>query len=421
MGCGSAIETGAADLAAVALGPETGGLSADLIPVINAGVSAANGGGVTGALEAGGEALAGQEISGAFGVGSGNDAFNSVLGITGDNPAGTGLPDIGGSINSAIGATGGANPAPDTTNAAGATVNPQGATVAPPAASTSISPSSGGGFTPAGNVGDVGANQINANIGGGITGAQTPSSPSLGSVGAASNSAIDAYSTDQIGSTGSGLTGQFASGAGGSPSLTSNLPSTDFSASAPAAAGAAGGASSPSLLQQVESAGVKAALPLGSLAYEAIKGPAQLPGSATALEAGGAATAPLLGLENQGATEAQTGQLTTAQQSTITQYVQQAQNQLIQQLASEGVTNPTQDSRYIAGMQTIQQNAAAQQQQYINAAITEATSAGGAASSNISSAANMQIQQDTDFQNSLAAAFGALGGSIGGVNVQVKP
>ena len=91
--------------------------------------------------------------------------------------------------------------------------------------------------------------------------------------------------------------------------------------------------------------------------------------------------------------------------------------QLLQQLASEGVTNPTQDTRFIQGMQTIQQNALALQQQYITAAINEATSAGGAASANLSAAAQEQLQLDTNYTTELQAALNALGTSIGGVNV----
>jgi hypothetical protein len=425
MGCARVVEDVAevgGDIAAAATG------NAELIPLINAGVSTA--GGVAqgesigkaagqGAI-AGGEALAGQELAGAVGIGSGNDAFNSALGITGDNPAGTGLPDIGGSLNSAIGATGGTS-APTDTNAAGATVNTAtGQTLAPSTLPSTTAPSSGA-VTSAGSVGDIGSSQINANLSdlsSTAAGAGTSGSPDLGSVtggqslapstlpstgGASADSALQSAGTDSIGAL-------------QNTPAPANLPSTAGSGFGAENASAGGGLSD--WLPKKSTIGT-AALGALPLAYEAIKGPAELPGSATQLEAGGAATAPLLALENQGATEAQTGQLTAAQQATITQSVQQQQNALLQELASQGVTNPTQDSRYIAGMQQIQQNAAAQQQAYITAAISEATSAGGAASTNIATAANEQITNDADFQQALAAAFGALGGSIGGVNVKV--
>ena len=419
---------------------------------------------------AGGEALVGGTpkedlLAGATaGVGSSVDVGNAI-GL--DNSISGSLSDAAtGALGGVSDSLGLSTPSADTAitdNAAGAGVNSNGTTVTAPSTSTSVTPS-GGSVIGAGQSIDAGANQIGTQLdtGGDVAGTATSGSPDLGNVGGStsvpSNSVGQEFSGTSVpGESGTSL-GQTASGAIGGEStdtLGASNPNASLQnqfanaqtavaqsggayqegifgpsggtgtgpiggvsssgAAAPAASGATSG-----LLGKVENAGINAALPLGALAYEAIKGPSQLPGSATALEAGGAATAPLLALENQGSTEAQTGQLTSAQQATITQGVQQQQNQLIQQLASQGVTNPTSDSRYIAGMQQIQQWAQAQQQQYITAAINEATSAGGAASANISQAANDQIQSDTAYQNALAAAFGALGGSIGGVNVNTK-
>lgn len=67
----------------------------ELIPFINAGETYAGGGNIGQSLLSGGEALAGQEALGSLGIGSGNSIFNNALGITGDNPSGFGLPDIG--------------------------------------------------------------------------------------------------------------------------------------------------------------------------------------------------------------------------------------------------------------------------------------------------------------------------------------
>lgn len=414
MGCGSAVEDVVevgSDIAAAATG------NAEFIPLINAGESTV--GGVAqgeslgkaagqGAI-AGGEALAGQELAGAVGIGQGNSAFNSALGITGDNPAGTGLPDLGSAFGggttptgAAIDSTTGLPVSQETTNAAGATVNSAtGGTVAAPSTPTaSGAPSSGGGFTSAAAAPDLGANQVNTLFDDSVSsGTQTGASPNLGSVSAppiSSATAINQSPTDSLGSV---TNPQPVQG----PAPVANV--------APATGGSSG------LLGQAESLGLKAALPLGALAYDAIKGPSALPTQDSALVSGGSVTGPLQQLETQGATEATTGQLTPAQQATITQYTQQQQNQLIQQLASAGVTNPTQDSRYIQGMAQIQQQALALQQQYITAAINEATSAGGAAAGNISAVANQQVQEDTDFQNSLAAAVGALGSSLSGTNL----
>lgn len=424
MGCRAAqtIETLGADTLAAVTGQEWA------IPLINGGISAANGGGIKGALMAGGEALAGQELLGAVGVGQGNDVFNSALGITGDNPAGTGLPDIGGFFNGSGGGASGSAPA-ETTNTAGATVDSAtGNTVAPPATPTSVAPSSGGGFTSANAAIGAQSNSIDSQFAQGlgadtslssidVPGVQTGSTPSLGSISGAasdsslasagSNAAIGAANTSPIGAT----SDIFSQAAGGAPQLTANLPSTDFSGSAPASGGATGGIKDwlPSK-SDVGSFAMKAALPLGSMAYDAIKGPAKLPSESSALGPNGAATAPLLAMETSAANEAATGQLTQPQQAQVLQYVQQQQNQLIQQLANAGVQNPQSDSRYIQGMQQIQQNAIAIQQQFIQQAISEATSAGGAASNNIATVANQQIALDKDFQDSLAATFAVLGG-----------
>lgn len=395
----------------------------ELIPVANAAETTA--GGVAsgesfgkalgqGAL-AGGEALAGQELLGAVGIGQGNTAFNNALGITGDNPAGTGLPDLGSLFGgtSAGGSTVSANGqaidsatglpvGQESINPAGATINTAtGETVAAPSTATSVTPSSGG-FAPAGSASDLAATQVGTQLGGAgdVAGTSTSASPGLGSVGAAEN-AIGATTTDSL-------------GANTSPIQANTINLGGGSAVAPAAATPSTGG----LLNTIESSAAKSAIPLAGLAYEAIKGPASLPSASTSLAPSGAATAPLLALENQGAQEALTGKLTPTQEANVEQYVQKQQNELIQQLASQGVVDPTKDSRYIEGMRTIQENALALQQQYITAAINEATSAGGGASANIANVANQQIQLDKDYQDALAAAFGALGGVSGGLTIK---
>jgi len=401
MGCGKAIESTALEVGGAAIGGAIGG-------PIGAGIGAA-----------GGSALSGGSIkqdllAGATaGLGSSVDV-GQALGLD-TSISGTIENEIGNAFNSAgsaLGLTGdGASAAGDTaTNAAGATVNPStGTTVSAPSATTVAAPASGGGgIASPSNLADTFASQTQSELDSGVLGGSSAptSSPRLGSVsspaagssggnfsynlsgnptGAAANSAIGAAGSDAIGST---------SGGG----LKDFLPSK---------------ASIGNTLE-------KAALPLAGAAYSAIKGPAALPADARNLQAGGAATAPLLALENQGANEAITGQLTQPQQAQVLQYVQNAQNALFQQLASAGVTNPTQDSRYIAGMQKIEQDAMALQQQFITQAIQQATSAGGAASSNIASVANEQIQQDTEYQNALSAAFAALGGSIGGGGININ-
>ncbi len=395
MGCGKFIAP------AVDIGAEliTGGTATPFLPLINAGVNtgvglaegeslgkAAGQGAISGV-----ETLGLQELGGAVGVGPGNTAFNDALGITGDNPAALGLPDIGAMFNNAVGGAT-STPAPGTLpstaigeNAAGAGINASGATVTAPASPTSTAPSSGGGFSSAGSI-----------LSGGGTDSilqQSLAPSSLPSTaGASLDSAIGAAGTDSIGAVSQ-------AGAAASAPPTGASSGSGLSSWLPAKA-------------DVGKAVLSSALPLAAAGFEAAKGPAKLPADAKNLQSGGAATAPLLGIEQQQATEAQTGQLTPSQQANIEQYVQDQQNLILQQLAGEGVANPQQDSRYIGAMNDLQQKVLAMQNNYVQQAIGNATSAGGAASANISSAANMQIQNDKDFQDALAAAFGALGGNV---------
>lgn len=409
----------------------------------SAGASALNGGSIGQDLLAGavgglgtsvdvGEALGlGGSIGGSIGnaasdaIGGVGDALGIGNPLSGISDAVSGIGDSLGLGSSSSGSGAGAIDSStglpvgqESTNAAGATVNSStGATVAAPSSTSSITPVSGGGSVGAGDLGGFESNQIGANLGGGTaSGAATSASPGLGSItsGASADTALGSATPDAIGSTGSGLDSGDQSFLDSAKSAAQNigLP-TGSSGSSNNNSSSSGG-----FLNGLESSLGKEALPLAGLAYQAIKGPSQLPSQASALETGGAATAPLLSLENQGATEASTGQLTPTQEANVQQYVQSQQNQLIQQLASEGVTNPTQDSRYISGLQQIQNNALQLQQQYITQAIQEATSAGGAASGNIATVANEQIQNDADYQNALAAAFGALGGFAGGNSQQ---
>jgi hypothetical protein len=161
--------------------------------------------------------------------------------------------------------------------------------------------------------------------------------------------------------------------------------------------------------------------PIGKLAVgaipalaTAIKGPSAVPSSIQPLTAGGAVTAPLLATEASQLGEANSGTLTPGQAATIGTYVSQASSALYQQLANEGVTNPTADSRYIAGMQQIQQQALAMTQSYINAAFTNGFSAAGAAAGDLTTAANAQVAQDTAFSTALNSAMTSFGLIEGG-------
>jgi hypothetical protein len=143
--------------------------------------------------------------------------------------------------------------------------------------------------------------------------------------------------------------------------------------------------------------------------YEALSGPAALPSSAKALQAQGNT------LNSASATDlatAQAGTLTAPQQANISQYTQNATNILYQQLASEGVTNPQGDSRFIQGQQQIQQQALAMTQQYIQQSFTNAMSEAGQAANDLGAATTAQTANDTAFTTALGQATASLGGSF---------
>lgn len=183
----------------------------------------------------------------------------------------------------------------------------------------------------------------------------------------------------------------------------------------PVAADAIGGKAGGVLNGLIPSASTleKAALPAGMLAYNAIKGPPPLTAEGKALGVGGAATQPLLDTEKQQLGIANSGQISAPQQQQITNFVNEQQNELIQQLASQGVTNMAGDSRFIQGMQQIREKAIALQQQFIAQALQAGTAAAGAAAGNLNSAAQQSLQNDTNFQSALSSAVGSLGNIFG--------
>lgn len=162
---------------------------------------------------------------------------------------------------------------------------------------------------------------------------------------------------------------------------------------------------------------LKYALPLGELGKTLIDGPQKLPSNAQPLEAGGSVTGPLQDLEKQSLNAYNSQTLTPGQQAQIDQYTQNAQNALYQQLAGSGVTNPNQDSRFIQGMQQIQQQAEAMKQQLLQTDLSAGTGAAGQASQNLFGTAELQNKQDEDYQNSIAAAIAAFGQMSGGGSI----
>jgi hypothetical protein len=388
------------DVAAVATG------NPELIPLINAGERTAGGlakgesfGKALGqGAISGGEALAGQELAGAVGIGEGNSAFNKALGIN-ISPAATGLPNIGGFISdTASKAMGGVSDFLGISGGSGTTVPDSSVgqsfsgTSVPGEISTPSVPtaaSTGGGFTSASSLTSGSSPSVDA-----LLGASTSSPTSLGSLtpqlGGASASDIDS------------LSAPFSAGV---TSAASSIPSGAASATAPTSGG---------FMSSLESAAGKAALPLGAAAYSAMKGPEPLPSAAHPLELNGTITAPLAATEKTGLDAYNSGTLTAPQQATVLKYVQEQQNQLIQQLVNSGVTDFRNDSRYLAGMEKIQQDSIAMQGQMLQQTFNNAFSAAGAAGQNLSSVANEQVALDKDFQDAMASAFAGIGSAAGG-------
>lgn len=341
-------------------------------PALAAGYSAAAdygaGANLGNSLESGAETFAGSEIGGAagseLGVGAGN-SLSDILGST--EGAGSITNYLGGS------ATGG--------------VNPLGATAA------------------AGNT----TSQIAAGLGGSPTlGAAAPSAASAGSILPASGfsdaatGAINSQLTPDLGATGGTNLGSVTDLAGKpfeslSGTATSNTAPNNASSWLPSKGNALG-----------------AGLALAPAALAAIQGPPKLPAAAQALQPSGAVSAPLIATENQQLAQGNAGTLTPSQQAGLDQTRQDAQNQLIQQLASSGVTDFKNDTRYIQGMQDINQKILAQQQQYVQQALTNGFTAAGQAAPALQTAATEQTANDTAYNDAVAKALEAAGSILGG-------
>lgn len=397
------------DVAAVATG------NPELLPLAQAAgstISAKSQGASLGEALKGGavsglEALAGQEALGAIGIGQGNTAFNNVIGWTGDNPAGTGLPDVGGFLSNAAGEAGQALGL-TSSGAAGDTVSAapvQSVTsndLSPPAAPASTAPASAVAFgaapISASGVEQAGQAAVESQVGGSTTSATTGTDSILSPEASRAIGGQNALPWNGVTPQESTFLNDAANSA-----ATTNASGNIVSSAAPSSG-------SSSLLDKA----LKYGPSLGGLAYEAIKGPGKLPSSAQALQAGGAATAPLLATEQAALNEYNSGQLTPGQQATVAKNKNDYLNQVIQQLANEGVTDIQHDSRYIAAVQQADRQSLIDTQTFLDSALTAGTQAGGAASQNLAQAANAQISQDNAFQQALTGAVQGLAGVAGG-------
>lgn len=397
MGITTAIGAG---LSALGIGAETAAAAAPVIFDVGAGAlgggaiggitSAATGGNIGqgilhgaegGALTGGGIGLAGATgLNAAIGATAGDAIGGAAGGALGGLVTG-GDPLLGAAEGGIAGGITGYN-------SSGAPVNGSGNTVGAPSSTTNVSSPSGS-IVGAGQAGELGANSVNANLGGASASTSTPTS--MGSL--------------------------FSEAGGGAPALTGYTPSADsvLNSTSADAIGSTGSGGIRDFLPSkgdVGKAALTGALPLAGVAYQAVKGPPPLPSATQPLGANGAVTAPLIATETAQANAFNSGNLTAPQQASLDEWVQNQQNAILQQLASEGVTNPSQDSRYIGAMANLEKQALAQKQQMLQQDINNAFTAAGAAGSNLGSVANAQVANDTAYQNALAEAMAALGGGV---------
>jgi len=147
------------------------------------------------------------------------------------------------------------------------------------------------------------------------------------------------------------------------------------------------------------------AAPLGVLGYDVLRGEPSLPPAA---EQAVNQLGPTEQLANQYLGYAEQNEVTPAQAAQIQQYIQSATDALYQQYAAMGV-DPNSDSGYISGVAQINQNALAMQANFIQTMVSDAISAEGAVSNTLMAAAQIQVAQDTAFQQSITSAVTALG------------
>jgi hypothetical protein len=164
---------------------------------------------------------------------------------------------------------------------------------------------------------------------------------------------------------------------------------------------------------------LKYGIPLGYLAYTGLRGRNEIPPQANQAQQ-------IAQQEGQvGASQlaaAESGQLTPPMQANIDIYVQNATNQLRQQYASAG-RDWQRDTGYLQGVQQIQQQADAMRQKYIEMEFNTGLKASGQATAAMMQVAQLQFQEDKQFQDAIGNAMRMLGmaaiGGGGGLNIKL--
>ncbi len=329
-------------------------------------------------------------------VGSAAADVGSAIG-TGVEAAGTAIGDL----FSPSAATGGGIVGADAAAGAGAAADAGSA--APLAAVTSgalpalSTPPVGAAVAP-GAVGDVAANAIGAQSGSAVGTALDASSSDAArglNVGSLLNNAPSA-STVQAPVLDSAMTG--------------NIPSQALDGKPTPPASDPGFFSSKGQLNDILNSPVtRLAAGIAPAAATLAKGQPSVPASTAPLQPGGAVTGPLIATETGQLNAANAGTITPPQQAQIATFVQNAQNQLFQQLANAGVTDPTKDSRYVQGLQDIERQKQGMIQSFIQQAFTTGFTAAGQAAGALNSAATHEVATDTSFQDALSKAIESFG------------
>lgn len=360
-------------------------------------------------------AVAGAESAGGSGAASALGGVSSIADVASgiDTGAGASAAEaLGGSPIQAGGASSvntGATGSPSAAAALGASP------VAPPGVTAPLA--AGGGAAGAGNVGDVGAGQVASQTGvPAVTGGPSPGATDVGSLtGKGTDNFGGEFVPDQQGEGGRAVGGGNQSTAAPATFPTLDQPGVKVPAAGAAAAPTDDGffGKNGTLNSVLNNPAARLGIAALPAAASLIRGQPAVPQDIKPLTAGGAVTSPLIATETSQLNAANSGTLTAPQAAQVANFKQKAEGQLFQQLANQGVADPRQDSRFVQGLQEIEQQATAMTENFVQTAFKNGFTAAGAAAPALTTAANAQVAQDNDFQSALNAAMQAFGQAQG--------
>jgi hypothetical protein len=450
----AAIDAGATAAADVGATAATAG-AADFAGAGAAGLGEAAAAGGLSSLGAFGAAGVGDLAAGAAGAAGAGEGIAGLGGLAGADAGAAGLADLGATAGAGLtdlGALGGAGTgaldagaagaagiptasaleaAPAAAGAAGTAIPAAGGVTAPLSAldagsATGVLDTGGGGFGAAASDASLNpSNWLGFETVDPTTGAVTGGGTFPGGATAAPGLPAGSITTAGLGDVPAGTAGPAnaatsALDTGGLSATGDAAPAASDALDAGAAGGKAGASGIGSTLGTVMS-GLKTAAPLAPLALlgsTLIKGEPALPPQAQQLSGLGSS---LGATGQQNLTAAANQQITAPQMSEISTWKQQQLNQLYQLYASHG-QDPHQSSDYLQGVEQINAQAISMQQQFIDQLVQTGLGETGQATSALTTAANMQIQQDTAFNQSIASAIQAFGLTAGlsGLNINLS-